>query len=195
MVRKKSKIRDVNVFTLSSMATFRGFVKNGLDSSVMINIIVCFDSKFEEFRKMGFTFPPNLFHYHEISISEVIGVLINEFKFTKEEAKDSLKVLISEFNLEKIIRNELTDEAYEKIVGEANERVIKKENNEELRIGDQDIIIIGGFLKNKINFIHTGDKAFQKTCKELKLNVVPLPQRDINKEEEIKKLMKKRDKS
>ena len=81
------------------MATFKGFIKNGLDSSTMINLIVCFDSKFDEFRKRGFAFPPNLFYYHEISRSEVIGVLINEYNFTEEEAKESLKKLIGQFYL------------------------------------------------------------------------------------------------
>lgn len=176
------------------MATFKGFIKNGLDSSVMINLIVCFDSKFDEFRKRGFTFPPNLFNFHEISHPEVIGVLINTFNFTKNEAKESLKKLIEEFNLNKLMRDETTDESYEKIVEEANDRVVKKENNEDIRIGNQDIIIIGGFLKNKINFIHSGDEGFKKTCKELKLNVIPLPKRDIEKEEKIKNLMKRRTK-
>ena len=88
MVQKKGiKIEDVNVFSLSGMATFKGFIKNGFDSSVMINLVVCFDSKFDEFRKRDFTFPQNLFYFHEISHPEVIGVLINTFNFTEREAK------------------------------------------------------------------------------------------------------------
>ncbi len=55
-------------------ASFKGFVKNGLDSSTIINLISVFDGKFDEFRKNGFTFPSNLFFYHEISRSEVIAV-------------------------------------------------------------------------------------------------------------------------
>jgi len=192
--KKRLKIKGVNVFSLSGMATFKGFIKNGLDSSVMINLIVCFDSKFDEFRKRDFTFPPNLFYFHKVSHPEVVGVLINTFNFTEKEAKESLKKLIEEFNLNKLMRDELTDESYEKLVEEANDRIVKKENNEDLRIGDQDIIIIGGFLKNKINFIHSGDENFKKTCEELKLNVIPLPKRDIEKEEKIKELMKRRQK-
>ncbi len=183
---KSIKLKEINVYSLNSMANFKGFIKNGLDSSTLINLIVCFDSKFDEFRNRGFTFPPNLFYHHEISKTEVIGVLINKHNFTKKEAIDSFNKLIDEFNLNKIIRNESTDEAYEKIVEEANERVVNKENNGKLKIGEQDTIIIGGFLKNKINFIHSGDKGFQKTCEELKLNVIPLPKRDSKKEEKIK---------
>ncbi len=60
--QKTRKLKDVNVYSLSSIATFKGFIKNGLDSSTMINLIACFDSGFEEFSQKGFTFPPNLFY-------------------------------------------------------------------------------------------------------------------------------------
>ncbi|MBS3136496.1 hypothetical protein J4401_06080 [Candidatus Woesearchaeota archaeon] len=189
---QQKKKQEVNVFSLSSMATFKGFIKNGLDSSTLINIIVCFDSNFDEYRKRGFTFTSNFFYYHEISRSEVIGVLINKHNFQVDEAKNSFNKLEKEFNMTKIIRNDATDASYEQIAREANDRVIKTENNPKLRICDQDIIIIGGFLRDTVNFVHTGDVAFQKTCTELKLNLVPLPERDIKKEEEIKKWMKKK---
>ena len=54
-------------------------------------------------------------------------------------------------------------------------------------------IIIGGFLRDKLNFAHSGDEGFLKTCEELGLNVMPLPKRDFDKEKEIKKWMKRRD--
>lgn len=190
--KERLKSKGVNVFSLSGTAIFKGFIKNGLDSTVLVNTVACFDSKFDEFRKRGFTFPPNLFYYHEISRPEVIGVLINKFNYTKDEAITSWNKLVQEFNLSKISRNESIDEPYEKLVEEANERVVKQENDTDLKIGEQDVIIIGGFLKNNVNFVHTGDKGFQKTCEELKLNVVPLLKRDIVKEKEIKKWMKKR---
>ncbi len=133
-----------------------------------------------------------LLYYHEISRSEIIGVLINKFSYTTKEAIDSFDKLINEFRLNKIIRDESVDTTYEKLVEEANERIVQRDNRNDLRIGQPDIIIIGGFLKLKVNSIHTGDEGFQKTCEELKLNVIPLPKRDITKENEIKKWMKRR---
>ena len=103
------KEKDVEVYTMSGMATLKGFIKNGLDTSTVINVIVSFDSEFEEFQKKGFTFPPNLFFYHEVSWPETIGVLINHHKFTKEEAITSLKKLIAKFNLQKIVRYDSDD--------------------------------------------------------------------------------------
>jgi hypothetical protein len=185
--KKKQKRKDMKVFSLKGKAIFKGFVKNGLDSSVLINLIVCFDSEFNEFRKRGFTFPPNLFYFHEISHPEVVGVLINSFGFTKKEAKEALRKLIKEFNLEEIIRNENIDKTYEEAVKEANLRVVYQEKNKNLLIGEQDIIIIGGFLRNKINLIHTGDRGFKKTCGELGLNVIPLPKEDIDLERKFRK--------
>ncbi|MFH1052868.1 MAG: hypothetical protein V1740_00455 [Candidatus Woesearchaeota archaeon] len=186
----KAKIKDVNCYVLSGMAQFKGFVKNGFDSSTIINLITVFDSNYDKFRKRGFTFPPNLFFFHEISVPETIGVLINKHKLTKEEAKEALNKLIANFNLSKIIRKSDLDLDYEKIVEEANKRVVNKDPK--LKIGEQDIIIIGGFLREKINFVHSGDSGFLKTCEELNINTIPTPKRDIEKENQINKFMKDR---
>ena len=118
--------------------------------------------------------------------------MINEFRFTKEQAKQALDKLISKFNLTKIKRIVDLDEPFEKLVEQASDGVVKKFRDTSLKIGIQDMIIIGGFLRNKINFIHSGDKGFLKTCEELKINTVPIPQRDVEKENEIKKLLKKK---
>ena len=186
------KKEEVGCYTRSGTAKLQGFVSNGLDSSTLINLIVIFDSEFEEFKQRGFTFPPNLFFYHEISRTEVIGVLINVHKFTKDEAVEALEKLISQFNLQKIIRNAVVDEQFERIVEESNRQVIQKLNNPRLKIGDNDIIIIAGFLRSKINVIHSGDNGFLKTCEELGINTIPLPLRDFKKEQQLKEWLKKR---
>jgi len=193
MVAEK-EAKNVEAYTMSGMVKLKGFIKNGLDTSTIINVIVSFDSEFEEFSQRGFTFPPNLFFYHEVSWSETMGVLINEHKFTKEEAVTALQKLIAKFNIQKIVRFD-SDELFEKLVEEANQRAVQKFNNPRLKIGDNDIIIIGGFLREKINFVRSGDKGFLKTCEELGINIVPLPERDFAKEKEIKGWMKKGRKS
>ncbi len=182
--------KNVEAYTLAGMVKLKGFIKNGLDTSTIINVIVNFDSEFKEFQQRGFTFPPNLFFYHEISWPETIGVLINEHKFTKEEAITGLKKLVSTFNLQKIVRFD-SDELFEKLVKETNQKVMEKYNNSRLQIGENDVTIIGGFLREKITFIHSGDEGFLKTCEELAINVIPLPERDFQKEKEIKGWMKK----
>ena len=130
----KTKIKDVNCYILSGMAQFKGFVKNGFDSSTIINLITVFDSNYDEFKKRGFEFPPNLFYFHEISVPETIGILINKHKLTKEEAKEALDKLVSNFNLSKIARKYELDLNYEKIVEEANRRVVNKTKNPKLKI-------------------------------------------------------------
>ncbi len=182
----------INFFSLQGIATLKGFIKNGLDSSTIINLIVAFDGKFEVFKKQGFTFPPHLFFYHEISRIEVIGVLINKHRFTKEEAVEALDNVIREFYFEKIQRNFQRDQFCQKIVADANATVVKKFGRSDLKIGEADFIIISGFLRENITFIHSGDEGFLKTCEELKMKVVPIPQRDQEKEKEIKDWMKKR---
>ena len=118
--------------------------------------------------------------------------MINKHKLTKEEAKEALNKLVANFNLSKTIRKPELDSDYEHIVEEANKRVVNKTKNPKLKIGEQDIMIIGGFLREKINFVHSGDDGFLKTCEELDINAVPTPKRDIEKENQIKKFMKDR---
>ncbi len=186
----EKEVKNVEAYTMTGMVKLKGFIKNGLDTSTIINTIVNFDSEFQEFRQRGFTFPPHLFFYHEISWPETIGVLINEHKFTKEEAIDGLKKLISTFNLQKIVRFD-SDELLEKLIKEANQNVLGKYKNPRLKIGENDVTIIGGFLREKITFVHSGDRGFLKTCEELGIQVIPLPERDFQKEKEIKGWMKK----
>lgn len=183
---------SVDYYSFQGITTLKGFIKNGLDSSTLINLIVAFDGKFEVFKKQGFTFPPHLFFYHEISRPEVIGVLINKHRFTKEEAVEALDNVIREFYLEKIQRNFQRDQFYQKIVADANATVVKKIGRSNLKIGEADLIIISGFLRENIMFIHSGDDGFLKTCEELKMKVISLPQQDREKEKEIKDWMKKR---
>ena len=186
MTSEIKKGNKIECYSVSSVAVLKGFIKNGLDSSRLINLIMVFDSNFDEFRRIGLNFPPNLFYYHEVSWSETIGILINEYCFKKEEAKSSLKNLIKNFSLS-VIKREESDETYEKLAEEANRRVLERSKNLKLEIGEKDIIIIGGFLKEGITFAHSGDKGFLETCKELKINVIPTPLRDIDKENEIKR--------
>lgn len=189
MVHKK-EIKGVKVYSASGMAAFKGFIRNGLDSSTLINLIVVYDGKYESFKQRGFTSPPNLFYYHEISRSEVIGVLINEHGFTKNEAIEALNKLVDEFNLSKIIRVSELDVPFEIAVEQINDKVVAKHNNKNLEIGAQDVIIIAGFLRSNINFVHSGDQGFLKTCEEFGINIIPTPKRDTDKENEIKKWMK-----
>ena len=184
------EVQGAEVYTPSSMNQLKNFVKNGLDSSTIINIIVSFDSNFEEFQRKGFTFPFHRFFYHEVSWSETVGILINHHKFTKEEAVVSLKKIITQFSLQKIIRVD-SDELFERLVEEANQRLVQRFNTPRLKIGDNDIIIIAGFLRENINFVHSGDEGFLKTCDEVGINIVPLSRGDFEKEKEIKGWMKK----
>jgi hypothetical protein len=183
--------RKKEVFTASGIIKLKGFVKNGVDSSMLINLIVVFDAKTEELSQRGFTFPPHTFFCHKVSRAEVIGVLINKHNFTPEEAYDSFNKVASQLDLQIVERRE-SDGMFEKLVEETNNRVIQKFNNPKLKIGEKDIVIIGGFLREKINFVHSDDEGFLKTCEELGINTVPTPTLLSQKEKEIKGWMSKR---
>ncbi len=183
--------KNVEAYTMTGMVKLKGFIKNGLDSSTLINLIVVFDSKTNELSQRGFTFPPHTFFYHKVSKSEVIGVIINKHNFTPEEAYGSFNQLVSQLDLRMIARQN-SDEMFEKLVEEANSRVVQKANNLRLKIGEKDIVIIGGFLREKVNFVHSDDEGFLKTCEELGINIVPTPTLHSQKEKDIKSWMRKR---
>lgn len=183
--------KNVEAYTMTGMVKLKGFIKNGLDSSTLINLIVVFDSKTNELSRRGFTFPPHTFFYHKVSGSEVIGVIINKHNFTPEEAYQSFNKLVSQLDLQIIERRD-SDEMFEKLVEEANRRVVQKANNPRLKIGEKDIVIIGGFLREKVNFVHSDDEGFLKTCEELGINIVPTPTVHSQKEKDIKRWMSKR---
>lgn len=183
--------KEVEVYTIGGMAELKGFVKNGLDSSTLINLVVVFDSEANDLKQRGFIFPPHTFYYHKVSKAEVIGVLINKHNLTPEEAYQSLNKLVLQLNLNMIDRRD-SDELFEMLAEEANEKVIQKSNNSRLKIGEKDIIIIGGFLREKVNFAHSDDEGFLKTCEELGINIIPTPTVHSQKEKDIKNWMSKR---
>ena len=139
----------------------------------------------------GFTFPPHTFFYHKVSRSEVIGVLINKHHFIPDEAYQSFNKLVSQLGLQIIERRD-SDEIFERLVVEANNKVVQKLNNPRFKIGEKDIIILGGFIREKINFAHSDDEGFLKTCEELGINTVPTPTLHSQKEKDIKSWMSKR---
>ncbi len=54
------------------------------------------------------------------------------------------------------------------------------------------MLYIGGFLREKVNFVHSDDEGFLKTCEELGVNIVPTPMVGSQKEKDIKNWMNKR---
>lgn len=176
----------VKVF-VSQGITITGVIKNGLDTSRFVNMIVCFQEP-SEFIVDGIPMPPNLFFINQITISETYGILLNEFGFTKLDAKQSIQKWIEGLNIQKIDRDDKTI-SYEPIVKKTNDEVVNKKG-EKYRIGASDVIIIAGFLKERINIVHVKDKGFEETCKRLGMNIIQTPKIDFDKEKSIKENLK-----
>ena len=186
MVKKEKT--TVKVFKSGGEFIFKNVIKFGLDSSVIYDIITEFESK-EYFMKKGYQFPKYLLYYHEASFNEVVGLLINKKKMSFENAKKTMKQFIDDFNLECINRNDKSKE-YEEIVRKANDDLVN-ENNEDYKIGSIDIIIIAGFLQNKITLVEVRDRNFEKTCEKLDIKCFRFPVRDKIVEDKFKKVFKK----
>jgi len=171
--------KDVNYFYSEGSMIIKNAIKNGLDTSRLVNLIICFDSP-SDFKIKGFSFPPNLFYIHEISFNEAVGILIERFNFDQKKAISKVREWKNAFGTPEIKRDSNFEE-YERIVERTNEDIVK-EKGENYRIGINDIRIIAGFLKEKINLVHVKDRGFEETCKKLNINVIEIPQEDIKKE-------------
>lgn len=165
------------------LGQLKGFAKNGLDSSTIINLIVVFAPDFVAFRTK-YPFPPNLFYYHDVSYPEVIGVLINRHQYTKLQAKKAFAQFKDVFSPQVIKRIAHTDKDFENLVRTTNQRIAKRAQDEKLLIGEQDVIIIAGFKRENIDYVHSGDAAFLRTCKEIGLNVWPTPKKHLSLEKD-----------
>lgn len=175
-----------NLKVMKGNFIFKGkFIKNGLDSSRFINLILAFDSP-ENYKMKGYPCPPNLFYIHKLSISEAIGVIIN--KYQVKNVKEKVKKWIEELQIGVIDHSEI--EYYEKIIIGAN-KIAVKQFGEDYKIGEIDIRIIASFIKEGINIVHVKDKGFEETCKLLNMNVIDTPKRDLEVEKKLKRKLTK----
>ncbi len=178
-----SKKTKANQFVSGGLIIKGNIIKDGIDTSRLFNMMMCSDSP-DEYKIAESPTPPNLFYIHEVSISECYGLLIEQ-GFKKEEARVKIKRWIEGFSLSIIYRNDSYKD-YEKIVENANKKVVS-ERGDRFKIGEKDIIIIAGFLKEKINIVHVKDKGFEETARILGINVIPTPLIDLEKEKKAKK--------
>lgn len=184
----KKRKEDVKVYSSSGTILIKNIIKRGMDSSKFINMIVCYPEP-DKYQMNNCPVPPNIFFIHDITFSEALGVLINEFKIEENEAKRKIKNWIEKYQIKRIKMDEVPAE-YEKIAGEANRKVIQQ-FGDIYKIGEKDIKIIAGFLKESINIAHVRDKGFEKTCQMLGINIIPTVKRDIEKEKRLKERLRK----
>ena len=118
-----------------------GFIKNGLDTSRLVNIIARFKSP-DDFKMAEYPFPKNLFFVSDVSFGECVGILIHKFEMTKEEAAAKVKLWHEALSLQRITEEGI--ESFYPIVEEANKRVVKKLDRK-YEIGENDKNIIAVF--------------------------------------------------
>ena len=179
----KKKIK-VDYYQMKSGILLKAnIIKNGLDTSRLVNLITVFTSP-EEFKMAGYPFPPHLFFVSDISFNETVGILIHKFNKTKDWAIAQIRLWYASFNLQRISEEHI--EKFIPLVRETNATIVK-EFGENYRIGDEDTKIIACFLKEGVNIVHSSDKGFKETCKKLNMNIADIPIKDLQGEKDIKK--------
>src|SRR3989344_5030114 len=139
------------------------FPKYGLDTNVLVDLIL-YPRARDYFKNRGNSFPDKFLYTLRQCIGECKGVLINRYDYSEEKANKEIDRILGEFMIEKM--SHLTiDEDIEII-----EEIGKKH-----KLNDEDIPVIYGFWKLKVNIIVVRDNAFEKTCKELNISPIRWP--------------------
>ncbi len=139
------------------------FTKYGLDANVLVDLILYPTAK-DYFQKKGYSFPNKFLCTLHQCIGETKGVLINRYDYSEEKANTEIDRILEEFMIEKSPA----------VVVEDDISVIE-EIGQKYGLNEEDIPIIYGFWKLKINIVVVRDNAFENTCKELNINAIRWP--------------------
>lgn len=134
--------------------------KCGIDANVIIDLVL-YQSSREYFKKKGYSFPDKFLCTLPQVIGEIKGVLINKYDFKEEDADARINKVLKDFCIEKIKSFPINDDIH-----------IVEEIGEKYGLNDEDIPIIYSFWKYHVKMVLVRDKAFQKTCEELNINVI-----------------------
>lgn len=141
------------------------FTKYGLDTNVLVDLIL-YPKAVEYFRQRGYSFPDKFLCTLSQCIGETKGVLINKYNHSKEKADKKIDRILEKFMIEKLPKVFIEDDI-EIVEGIGQKYSLNKE----------DVPIIYGFWKLKVNIVVVRDNAFENTCNELNINAVRWPKR------------------
>lgn len=139
------------------------FTKYGLDANVLVDLVLYPKAK-DYFQKRGYSFPDKFLCTLHQCIGEAKGVLINRYGYSEEKANTEIDKIIEEFMIEKSPAVVVEDDIS-----------VVEEIGQKYGLNEEDVPIIYGFWKLKINIVVVRDNAFESTCKELNLNVIRWP--------------------
>ena len=139
------------------------FTKYGLDTNVLVDLIL-YSKAVDYFKKRGYPFPDKFLCTLRQCIGECKGVLINRYDYSEDKANKEIDRILEEFMIEKLPN----------VVIEDDIEVIE-EIGQKYQLNDEDVPIIYGFWKLKVNIIVVRDNAFENTRKELNINAIRWP--------------------
>ena len=139
------------------------FTKYGLDTNVLVDLVLYPKAK-EYFEKRGYSFLGKFLCTLSQCVGECKGVLINRYGYSEEKANMAINKIMEEFLIEKLPNVIIEDDVF-----------VVEEIGQKYSLNDEDVPIIYGFWKLKVNIIVVRDNAFENTCKDLNINVVKWP--------------------
>mgnify|MGYP001584422509 FL=1 len=123
----------------------------------------------EFFEEKTYRFEENMLFTHWMCLAECLGLLIGNYGFSKEEAREKIQAFLKEFKITILELDESleADEKYVFVIGKkygwSGDQIIN------------DAIIIASFWRKGINMVVVRDRVFEMVCTELKINVLSFP--------------------
>ncbi len=139
------------------------FTKYGLDTNVLVDLVL-YPRAVDYFQRRGYSFPDKFLCTLSQCIGECKGVLINRYAYSEEKANMRINEIMKDFLIEKLPNVLIEDDI-----------LVVEEIGQKYGLNYEDIPIIYGFWKLKVNIIVVRDNAFEETCKELNINVIRWP--------------------
>ncbi len=139
------------------------FTKYGLDANVLIDLAIYPHAK-EYFIQRGYSFPNKFLCTLPQCIGETKGILIHKYNYSEEQADQAIDNILEEFMIEKLPTVVIEDDI--KVIEEAGEQY---------GLNAEDVPIIYGFWKLKINIVVVRDNDFENTCRKLNINTIRWP--------------------
>lgn len=139
------------------------FTKYGLDANVLVDLVLYPEAK-EYFKERGYSFPDKFLCTLPQCIGECKGVLIHKYSYSEEKANKDIDTILGRFMIEKLLNVIIEDDIE-----------VVEEIGQNYGLNEEDVSIIYGFWKLKVNIVVVRDTAFENTCKRLNINAIRWP--------------------
>ncbi len=170
--------------TITRTVYFKGMRKVGLDSGMLISLVVN-SILFSEYL-LKIDEEDGILFTHAICTEEAVEVLYRDYKYEREKAKQEVQRFLNEHKIYVIPKDKLN--------GETVHWMFRKCKGAQIEFHPPDCFIIADFYKNGINKIYSNNNHFLEACQLVGMDIVKLTTTEKEIDKKLKELFRKRHK-